>query len=262
MKNYLIAAFAMVIMASSSAQAADTVKKLPELPVLPPPAFSWSGVYLGGMLGGAWGVGKSKPRCGKGASFCDKLKPNGFIGGVYGGYNRQFSNNLVLGLDTDFLWGSDVKDSGGFKHCPGGRCIAGSSSYNIPETASAMPAAAGGAPKQMRLEEEWIGGTRLRAGYALGRVMPYLAGGVSYAKLKASMRSGDSVTRGKSKTRTGWNIGVGADFIPPIMHDHLALRAEYRYSDFGKKDYDFGDAQKYRVKYNQNDFRVGVAYKF
>ncbi|WP_375646190.1 MULTISPECIES: outer membrane protein [unclassified Bartonella] len=60
----------------------------------------------------------------------------------------------------------------------------------------------------------------------------------------------------KSKTLVGFTLGGGIDFA---MTDHVLLRAEYRYSDFGKKEY-----KKYYLKlgYTTNDFRVSIAYKF
>lgn len=233
MKKYLIAVSAAALLASTGAKAADIVRYQPPEPLPMMPMFSWTGFYAGGEIGGAWGNAKSKPRKKKGEEgFSKKIKPDGFIGGLYAGYNFQLMNNIVLGADTDFLWGS-VKDSGSKKS----------------------------GAQRLRIKEKWIGATRLRAGYAFDRFLPYIAAGVSYADLKSSVKD-EGGKGGKSKTRTGWNIGLGVDYIPPIMNDHLMLRAEYRYSDFGKKNYSFSDTQKYRVKYNQSDFRVGVAYKF
>ncbi|WP_208442595.1 outer membrane protein, partial [Bartonella raoultii] len=51
-------------------------------------------------------------------------------------------------------------------------------------------------------------------------------------------------------------LGAGVDFA---MTDNVLLRAEYRYSDYGKKKY-FKDTAE--LQYRTNDFRVGVAYKF
>lgn len=229
MKKYLIAVSA-ALFASTAAQAADIVSYQPTEPVAIIPAFSWTGFYAGGELGGAWGNAKSKPR-GDESSFKKKIKPDGFIGGIFAGYNFQLQNNIVLGADTDFLWGS-VKDSGKKEQ------------------------------QKSRIKEKWEGSTRARVGYAFDRFLPYVAAGISYADIKGTYGKDKDQKHGKGKTRTGWNLGLGVDYIPPIMHDHLVLRAEYRYSDFGKKTYKFTETDKYRIKYNQSDFRVGVAYKF
>ncbi|MBB4076543.1 outer membrane immunogenic protein [Bartonella fuyuanensis] len=59
-----------------------------------------------------------------------------------------------------------------------------------------------------------------------------------------------------TKTMVGFTVGGGVDFA---MTDNILLRAEYRYSDFGKKKF-ADDAHEF--EYKTNDFRVGVAYKF
>ena len=45
---------------------------------------SWTGLYLGGHLGGGWG------------SF-DDLDLDGLVGGIHGGYNLQ-NGNIVYGI--------------------------------------------------------------------------------------------------------------------------------------------------------------------
>ena len=45
------------------------------------------------------------------------FSPDGFLGGIYGGYNHQFSNNMVLGLDADFSL-ANIKNNG--KYYDGG----------------------------------------------------------------------------------------------------------------------------------------------
>jgi outer membrane immunogenic protein len=71
-------------------------------PPPPPPPFSWTGFYIGGNLGAAWGE-----------RHVTDLRPNGnvfdfsrssdavFIGGGQLGYNWQM-NNFVLGIEWDF----------------------------------------------------------------------------------------------------------------------------------------------------------------
>ncbi|WP_375701575.1 outer membrane protein, partial [Bartonella sp. AA81SXKL] len=99
------------------------------------------------------------------------------------------------------------------------------------------------------------------------RIMPYVAGGVSYAQVQAV--SSTKVTKAaddaeiasaqlfdKTKTLVGFTLGGGVDFA---MTDNVLLRAEYRYSDFGKKKFEKEGSE---LSYKTNDFRVGVAYKF
>jgi len=208
--KYLIAASTLALIACGHAQAADIVHATVETPIAAAPAYSWQGFYAGGQIGGSWGEAKSG----------GKIKPDGFIGGLFAGYNFDAGNNIILGAETDFLWG-DV-----------------SKSYS-----------------DFRVKEKWVGATRLRAGYALDRWMPYIAAGVAYGDVQLKDKD---INVSKSKTMTGWTAGVGVDYA---VTDNVLLRAEYRYTDLGKKNFALG-GDTYRVKYTANDFRVGVAYKF
>ncbi|WP_273722587.1 outer membrane protein [Bartonella sp. AU18XJBT] len=52
-----------------------------------------------------------------------------------------------------------------------------------------------------------------------------------------------------------FTLGGGIDFS---MTNHILLRAEYRYLDFGKKELKKGYL---KLGYKSNDFHRGVAYK-
>lgn len=57
---------------------------------------------------------------------------------------------------------------------------------------------------------------------------------------------------------TGYTLGAGLDYA---MTDHIILRAEYCYTDFGGDDFNV-DGWKRNVDLKSNDLRIGVAYKF
>lgn len=267
MKKSIIAAGVLALLASTGAKAADIVTYQEQPVSAAPAAVNWNGLYIGGTIGGSWANAKTKLK-GKDSKNYGKVKkevdPDSFIGGIYAGYNFQpsfladsFMKNVVFGVETDFLFNSG--DSSGSKRFG----IKNGGKYDY----------------KASVKQKWNGATRLRAGYALGsegRFLPYIAAGVSYADIQARGRLKKDTDpkyadrASKTKTRAGWNIGAGVDYVPPILNDHLVLRAEYRYTDFGKENYNRGDykvgddtvAMKQRVKFNQNDFRVGVAYKF
>ncbi|WP_019220641.1 outer membrane protein [Bartonella senegalensis] len=116
------------------------------------------------------------------------------------------------------------------------------------------------------LKQNWAGATRVRIGFAVNRFMPYVAGGIAYTQLEDTVsisfkKDGERVGPSKTltdekKTMIGYTLGGGVDFA---MTDNVLLRAEYRYSDFGKKKF---AKEKLEINYKTNDFRVGVAYKF
>ncbi|OPB29612.1 outer membrane protein [Bartonella sp. WD12.1] len=114
------------------------------------------------------------------------------------------------------------------------------------------------------LKQKWSGATRVRIGFAVDRIVPYIAGGVAYAQIQNTfLRSIEVETREVSssslsdtKMMVGYTLGGGVDFA---MADNVILRAEYRYSDFGKQKF---AKDKLELDYQTNDFRVGVAYKF
>lgn len=267
MKKYLIAVSAAALLTCPQANAADVVTTYQPEPLPIIPAFSWTGFYAGGQLGGTWGNAKTRlSKKGKntnkntpstagvdaggllGSAVKNKLKPEGFLGGLFAGYNFQLNDRAILGIETDFVW-DDVDDS---KKTWKNRAKDKLKDENKDNSS-------------VKVKQKWNGATRLRAGYAFDRVMPYAAFGLAYTKIKGLYREDDNGRRhnhGKGKTRTGWTAGLGVDYIPPVFNDRIILRAEYRYTDFGKKTYKMPADMRYRVKYNQNDFRVGVAYKF
>jgi len=226
MKNLIAASVAALLVSATAAKAADIVHyQEPEFK----PAFSWTGLYGGGQIGWGWGDADTKVKeKGKGKLGKKSLSPDGFMGGFYAGYNFQFSDAIILGVDTDFIF-SDQSDS-------------------------SVKTGIG----KMAVRQKWNGATRARIGYAWDRLLPYFAAGVSYADIK-SKYSGEYGDVSASSSRVGWNVGAGIDYA---MTDHIILRGEYRFTDFGDKTPKFDGDYKYKSEYNQNDIRIGVAYKF
>ncbi|EFG9152987.1 porin family protein, partial [Escherichia coli] len=95
MKTLLAIAFGLVGIAAPAA-AADM--QAPEAVTELPPGFSWTGAYVGAQAGYGWGD-SSAIRSPVYARL--PYDPDGFLGGVYVGFNYQFPNNIVLGLEGD-----------------------------------------------------------------------------------------------------------------------------------------------------------------
>ncbi|WP_156850898.1 porin [Bartonella refiksaydamii] len=229
----------------------------------------------------------------------DTPKPSGFIGGIYAGSNIDLGSGLILGVETDAVWAdrgetktiSVLHDHEVEKPNVGGN---GVQKPNVEGNEVQKPNVEGngvqkpnvdgnGVGQALRIrdaavlasattkgsftfKEKWSGATRVRIGFAAAdRIMPYIAGGVAYAQMQgistvsgtdASGKKVSTKEADKTMTMVGFTIGGGVDFA---MTDNVLLRAEYRYSDYGKKKFEKDDAE---FNYKTNDFRVGVAYKF
>ena len=229
MKKILLASTLLCSM-SGYALAADAVvvESPPEVYVAP--VFNWTGGYIGGQVGYLWGDGDLDADDGSIAS----VEPDGWLGGLYVGYNYQFTNNVVLGIDADFAWTGADDDASAFDGC--GTLIG-----------------------SIQSELDWEGAVRGRLGYAVDRFLPYVAGGVAFGKMDAEIFNLAPASLGSDDdTAVGWTIGVGLDYA---FTDNIIGRAEYRYTDFGDFDFNIGDGSG-SVDLSTNDVRLGIAYKF
>ena len=241
---------------SQAAQAADVIYEEPAPAYMP--TWSWAGGYIGGQMGYGWGSARTDAngydRYDRYDPYNDpsdddfsaslRLKPKGFLGGLYAGYNFAVGTNTILGVEADFI-GTGMKDS--YED----RIDDGDSDDN------------GAFYVERKLK--WAGAVRARAGYAIDRFLPYISGGVAFGSIKSKVRIDDAITRyigqnefETNRTYTGWTIGGGVDYAAT---DNIILRLEYRYTDYGHKTDDYGLVQG-RDSFKSNDIRLGVAYKF
>jgi len=288
MKKYFLTASLVALMATGHVHAADVVQTYDAPEVAPTataaPAFEWDGIYVGGQIGSSWSDTDISSRIGAGTFIIPPMTPlnlingnlldfsadaSGFIGGVYAGYNFDLGNNVIIGLEQDFVWG-DVDEQTGYKSFDMSTLNGGSPGY---------------LNARLKVEQKWAGATRIRVGYAMDRVLPYLSAGVAYGKVKSSVDAYLSATPlgpnpfpvatgnpnagiykfSDSDTFTGWTIGTGADYA---LTDNVLLRFEYRYADYGSETYTRvipgggTSTISYTVDHKTHDIRVGVAYKF
>jgi len=226
----LLLAPTLLLATSFGAMAADAVVIESPAEVIVAPVFNWTGAYIGGQVGYLWGDG----------DYADSVlnyttpEPDGWLGGVYVGYNYQFTNNVVLGVDADFAWTGADDTSAVFN---------------------------GGLPVPASLDSDldWTGAARLRLGYAVDRFLPYIAGGVAFGKVSGSYYDGGGVLVGSDDdTSVGWTLGAGLEYA---FTDNLIGRAEYRYTDFGDFDFAIGGGTA-TTDLTSNDVRFGLAWKF
>jgi outer membrane immunogenic protein len=109
------------------------------------------------------------------------------------------------------------------------------------------------------------GSIRARVGIAFDRVLLYATGGAAFAGVTNNYTLGAPffLAEGISKTRTGWTVGGG---IAYAVTNNWSIRAEYRYSDFGRySDFPFSTLAsvplaKHRL--TENQVQAGITYKF
>ena len=222
----LLLASTVALVAATGAKAADAVIEQEPAPiVIAPPSFTWNGAYIGGQIGYGWGKSNFD---GDIYSYGD-IKPDGFLGGLYAGYNFDLGNSIVLGIDGDVTY-NDVSE--------------GIDIYD-------GDLAVGDFETKLR----WSGAVRARVGYAVDRFLPYIAGGVAFGSIKNSGSIDNVGSFSESKTLTGWTVGAGMD---NAATDNLIVRLEYRYTDYGDKDFDFAGLNV-NQDFKTNEVRLGVA---
>ncbi|WP_455466759.1 outer membrane protein [Bartonella sp. B39] len=261
------------------------------------PSFSWEGFYFGGQVGGFSSKTSAITPDVDIPLYPDEdsekkewvpvekhymPKPSGFIGGLYVGANFDLGNNFILGIDTDILLTNRKDTKTIVVDFDGGYDIGEDENERDGKKSNEkkLRFGVGKSDKFSRsvlrskeereenrlffshtLKQKWAGATRMRVGFSTGRVMPYISGGIAYGQLQdvmsISITGEDSFneTSDIKKTMIGYTLGGGIDFA---MTDNIIVRAEYRYSDFGKKKFD----DEIEIKYKTNDFRAGIAYKF
>ncbi|WP_245195472.1 outer membrane protein [Aureimonas populi] len=201
---------------TASALGADAVFEQDAAPSVSLPAlYTWTGPYAGGFVG----YNFSNFDQSGGADFDGE----GFVGGVYAGYNLQ-TDQLVYGLEAD-IGGSDV-DAGGFNNAAG------------------LPVGSDG---------NAFGSLRARLGWAYDSILLFATGGLAVSGNELSLAGADD-----QNTHFGYTVGAG---VEAAVTDNLSSRLEYRYSDFESKDYNLGNVT-ISSGFDEHSIRAGLALKF
>ncbi|WP_341862470.1 outer membrane beta-barrel protein [Gymnodinialimonas sp. 57CJ19] len=166
-------------------------------------AQDWSGAYAGGQLGFSQAANTgANPNPAINFFWDDEV--TGAVAGAFAGYNFQYSNGAVIGVEADVMFG-DVS----------GEVLAqGTFPNNFMGVAYGTTAS-----------------LRARAGYDMGRYMPYIAIGVTSANVEYGVYAASANARGSlSRTETAPTVAIGADIA---MGASGSLRVEVRHTDFG-----------------------------
>jgi outer membrane immunogenic protein len=83
---------------------------------------------------------------------------------------------------------------------------------------------------------DWAGSIRGRLGFDGGAFLPYVTAGVAFANTTVTDAAFED-----TQVHVGWTVGAGVEFA---VADNVSLDLQYRYTDYGAKDYDLGLADQ------------------
>jgi outer membrane immunogenic protein len=310
LRRILLASVALAL--AGTAFAADLPSQAPP-PVYVPPPPMWTGFYIGLNAGGTWSSSGSTnvssfvlaanpgsnlfpvPTAFAAADAATgrlSSSPAGFIGGGQVGFNYQFANSFVAGIEADI---QGVASGGGTSTVP-----------NF--VFAALPNVATGAPFPNNFVEtiisasnrlDYLGTVRGRVGFLFTpTLLVYGTGGLAYGGVSSNTNiSGSTLgpnllladgnapyfsNGGFSNTRVGWTVGGGLEwlFLP-----NWSAKIEYLYYNLGSVSYSAGIptsiiadpgtvgglvvgspfyslASRSSTSFNGNIVRLGVNYHF
>jgi outer membrane immunogenic protein len=220
MKKLLIASAALAALIGTPALAADLAIKAPLPPA--PPAWSWTGFYVGVNAGYSLAKDPFTQTLDEGGiglisgSVDSRVTPNGGLFGGQAGYNYQ-AGNIVVGVEGDMQW-SGARDTAG---C-GIECL----------NEGGMTATLGTAEQRIK----WFGTARGRVGYTNNDWLLYVTAGGAWGGIDATTAVNGSAigltaaSNTTSFTKTGGAFGGGVEVH---LGGQWTAKAEYLYMDLG-----------------------------
>jgi outer membrane immunogenic protein len=283
LRRTLLASVGVIALIGSAAFAADLPSRAPPPVYLPPPpVFTWTGLYIGGNAGYTWAASRNvdtttvpvfaDPTFDTELALSSALatgtanvNPNGFIGGGQIGYNFQFANSWVVGIEADIQGIAGNNATGSFS---GAGNPAAFPSETIESTV------------QSNKRIDYLGTVRGRVGFLMTpTVLIYGDGGLAYGEVKAATGIGQvnfpfggfGSFGSISNTRVGWTAGGGVEWL---FAPNWSFKVEYLYYDLGRVTYGlspltltsavgaFSSAPFSSTRFNGNIVRAGLNYHF
>ena len=273
---------------TGAALAADL--RPPPVYLPPPPIFTWTGLYAGINAGYTWSNNNNvdtvttdvfgNPGLGGGsasgivsaalATASVPVNSRGFIGGGQIGYNWQFANSFVAGIEADI---QGVAASNGttsvFSQAP----IPGFPGISDDQTLSSSR------------RQDYLGTVRGRLGFTITpTLLVYGTGGLAYGQTNSSTSISQAFTNRTavppfssfgsiSNSRVGWTAGGGIEWL---FAPNWSVKAEYLYYDLGSVTYGLSPLQSFntagtsfttgapvsRARFTGNIVRAGLNYHF
>ena len=239
MKRVLVSAVAVLALSGIGYGGGDYV------PVAPVAVDSWSGCYVGAQVGANFGNSDVDLYGAVGNKITEfDLDPNGLNAGIYAGCNWLMENNFLVGIEGDWSY-VDADDSA-------------EKSMTLWPNVDKVG---------YRVEQDWDASLRVRLGKVIDDTyLPYITGGMAWAKVKGTMIVHDLLLGNLHDTDTatmsGWTLGAG---IEMKIDENFHVRLQYRYTDYGNDTFHHtinGNDFDAKVNYNTHMIQLGVSYHF
>ncbi len=229
MKKFLLATVALVALGAPALAADLAARPYTKAPPMIAPIYNWTGFYIGGHIGGAFG----------GDDAFNGLVVGGnndarFLGGVQVGADYQFAPNWVLGVEGQYSWLGGSNNGWAF---PNGYLYTN--------------------------DQRAIGSVTGRIGYTWGPALLYVKGGYAYSDNRETLLlAGVPQPFGFDHShKDGYTVGAGLEYM---FAQNWSAKAEYQYYDFGKSTFvtpvalaPFGSFRN-----DEHTVKVGINYRF
>jgi outer membrane immunogenic protein len=207
--------------------------------------INWAGWYIGVNAGGIWGHSTATDVTGyNSAGSTISYNPNGFQGGLHGGFNWQI---------TPWVWG--VEGELGFLSW------ASSAQYGpyigVRSAADSVAHTSNGAFAVLAG----------RVGFTFNNILLFAKAGGIFTTVKNSFTDTDPigttlVAGTDTANRNGWTVGAGLEYAWSV---HWSSRVEYAHYDFGNVSHTalaaFGTPYTFRHSLTADSVRIGVTFR-
>jgi outer membrane immunogenic protein len=256
MKRLATGVIAVAVIGTRALAADMGVPSRSYYPPLPPAIYDWTGIYVGGHIGGGMlvdSVSQNGVSSGLNLGGSGNLRPAGVIGGAQIGANYEFAP-WVVGLEGS--WTDSAISGNTLIGCTGLCEFLGTAIANERFTSQA----------------QWFAALTGRFGYAANDWLFYAKAGGAWMNVRYTedvlSAVAQSITIGPGQTvatqvltdnRTGFTVGVGIELG---LVENLSGKIEYDFYDFGSKNYNFNAITPVSVSSNLHTIIVGLNYKF
>src|SRR6266404_7023883 len=179
MKKLLLGAAATIAFAAPALAADIPARTYTKAPVYTAPqvVYNWTGFYIGGHLGGAFGSDNSL-----------EVSDGRFLGGVQGGFDYQFAPNWVMGIEAQYSWLGGGSNNGVL--FPAGTLVTGNS--------------------------DQLGSVTGRVGYTWGPALLYAKGGYAWRdnnNIGVTVAGAPAAFTTSGNRKDGYTVGAGLEYM-------------------------------------------------